>query len=78
MIPNPFGEMLTLDYQTEYSGTINISLIDLTGRVFYRESVEGAAGRYNKMLSTRNLASGMYLLRIQQGEKVLVKRVVKN
>ncbi|MDX2247123.1 MAG: T9SS type A sorting domain-containing protein [Bacteroidia bacterium] len=77
IMPVPFKDELTLNFHTEYSGRLQIQLIDLTGRVFYTQSKELRAGVHNHTFSTDEIAAGIYLVKIQQGVKTVVKRVVK-
>lgn len=77
IMPIPFSETLTVSFYTEYSGNLSISLIDLTGRTFYQKPMEVREGKHSETLSTDKIAAGIYLLKLQQGGKVLVKRVVK-
>lgn len=75
--PNPFNDQLRVSFHTEITGTATLSLIDMAGRVFYSKQETVRPGLSQTTLPTGTIPAGMYLLRIQQGGKTVVKRVAK-
>jgi hypothetical protein len=65
--PNPFAEILNMDFFLDSAGQINIQLIDLRGRriLSFSETAE-TAGKYSYRIDPRNFVvnAGIYLLRI--------------
>ncbi|MGI4870485.1 MAG: beta strand repeat-containing protein [Janthinobacterium lividum] len=59
--PNPAAATTQLDLRQLPAGTYQVSLLDLTGRVVLRQSVEGAG---QTALSLDALASGSYLVQV--------------
>ncbi|OYU97078.1 MAG: hypothetical protein CFE21_01965 [Bacteroidetes bacterium B1(2017)] len=70
--PNPFADEITINASAP-SQVINAEVIDITGKIKMSESNEGSVN-----IDTRNLAQGIYFIRINHGETVLVKRIIKN
>jgi hypothetical protein len=77
--PNPVSDgslhiTLTLDKITD----LTISLLDLTGKIIQLQTMKGIPGYNDLLFNTRHLATGMYLLNIQNGkESVNLKVAVK-
>jgi len=72
--PNPVGETLFLDLNTQSSSTALAEIIDLQGRIILTESIGLLAGRNLISISTGTLCKGMYLLRISTEGRMLVQR----
>ncbi len=79
-MPNPFNSVTTIRYYLPTASRINLSLFDVQGRLV-DAFVEGnkAVGMHNFTLSSGELSSGLYLLRLQtesqiQTEKLLLLR----
>lgn len=68
--PNPFSDVVTVQSGNDM---INAEIVDLNGRV---KSTASGFGSVN--LDTRELSSGIYFVRIQQGETTTVKRIIRN
>ena len=69
--PNPFGE--TLNIKVESSGLTKVTVMDIIGKVVY--SAEFADKAYP--INTSNLKTGIYILKVLNGNKTNVIRVVK-
>lgn len=71
--PNPFTNSIRVELSSPQKNTSQISIIDLQGRVlkslFTKEQ--------NTSLNLAELATGIYFLRIQNGNAIITKRVVK-
>ncbi|MDP8237787.1 MAG: T9SS type A sorting domain-containing protein [Candidatus Hatepunaea meridiana] len=74
--PNPFNSITRLDFSLEAAGTTSLSLYDLSGRNV-RQIANGwmASGRHITTLKAENLPSGVYLVKLQSGDKTAVKKV---
>jgi len=76
--PNPASDELTVNYQLEKSAVVNIYLIDLQGKqhmVLNKET--NATGIQTESLNISHLPPGVYFLRLQAGNEVVTKKVVK-
>lgn len=77
--PNPFTGQLKVAFELIGDAAITISIMDQTGRLVFSQ-VEGEVllkGRQEVNLNTSNLSAGMYYIRVQSGDKLAVKKVVK-
>jgi uncharacterized delta-60 repeat protein len=77
--PNPFSDLLTLNLVPGNSeGKINVKLTTLTGKTVYKQELKVANGNQKfEFAVPSQLASGMYLLRVQHQEKLTVLKVIK-
>ena len=76
--PNPASDELTINYQLKKSAVVNINLIDLQGKqhmVLNKET--NAMGIQTESLNISHLPPGVYFLRLQAGNDVVTKKVVK-
>ena len=79
--PNPFNPETTITYQLREATSVSISIYNLKGARI-RALVQGlqAAGNHSTLWdgkdgSGRNVASGVYLARIEAGRKVEVRKM---
>jgi len=76
--PNPASDKLTINYQLKKSAVVNINLIDLQGKqhmVLNKEA--NAMGIQTESMDISHLPPGVYFLRLQAGNDVVTKKVVK-
>ena len=76
--PNPASSFATVEYNVgTRASNVNIMLTDLMGRNI-QSLVQGLqpAGKQSASVSTANVASGTYLVRVQVGDKVSTRKVV--
>jgi hypothetical protein len=75
--PNPFNPTTTLDYAIPEDAHVSLRLFDLLGReVLTLVNEAQKAGRYSVPLDASQLASGVYIYRIQAAGFVNVKRMM--
>lgn len=70
--PNPFADEITINASAPEQ-VINAEVIDITGKIKMSASNAGSVN-----IDTRDLAQGIYFIRINHGETLLVKRIIKN
>ena len=70
--PNPFNSYVTIPYQIEVPGELNMSIFDILGKQIISSSTyRSGAGKYSFHWDGKNndgvdCASGMYIVRISQ------------
>ncbi len=69
---NPFNESVQLKLDRNYNGTINI--YNLLGEVIFSEAIN----HNNITRATKEWTNGLYIIRLQTQEGVMVKKVVKD
>jgi len=76
--PNPASDELTINYQLKKSAVVNINLIDLQGKQHMALNKEAnAMGIQTESMNISHLPPGVYFLRLQSGNDVVTKKVVK-
>jgi 5-hydroxyisourate hydrolase-like protein (transthyretin family) len=75
--PNPFNPTTVISFQSPVANHIRIMVYDLLGRevaVLMDEKKE--PGRYEVRFDGKNLASGVYLYRMQAGQYVETRKLL--
>ena len=72
--PNPVADALYIDYILAESGTVEISVLDLQGRVIETKSQDLQEGMQHQAYDTQNLAAGTYLIMVSNNGQRSVKR----
>jgi hypothetical protein len=72
--PNPTEQSITITLEKVTKGNTIMELTDIQGRALLQREITEEKTNVN----LQNFPAGTYLLRVLQGEKVLVKKVVKN
>lgn len=82
--PNPVNTLTTIDYETEETGKVEITVIDINGKQLANLfSGTKPKGKHQQKLNsngfaTNKLANGMYLLQITVNGKRKVEKMIKN
>jgi hypothetical protein len=80
--PNPFNPVTTIEYRIPAAGTsrdlsVQLKIYDLLGQeVATLVNEQQSAGSYEVKFDASNLASGIYLYKIQAGEFTSVKKLM--
>lgn len=72
--PNPVNETLYLDLNGSFTGTAEVEIIDMQGRILSKEKVKSLGIKNQISISTSNITKGVYLLRIQKPGLVPIQR----
>lgn len=73
IFPNPAKDKVYVNYTASGSG--NIMLVDLQGKVLYNEQVVKASG--TTTINMESLASGVYIVKVITGNESYIQKVVK-
>jgi hypothetical protein len=75
--PNPFNPSTTIKYQMPEGGIVTLKIYDILGKeVKTLVNEQKAAGRYEVNFNASNLASGVYIYRIQVNDFVSAKKLM--
>ena len=74
--PNPTKDIINIKLNSLSDKNIVIKIFDIQGRVilFSEEPVEGSI--FTKEIDTNNIASGIYILSVSQGNRKVAKKIV--
>lgn len=74
--PNPsMGDNTTVSIQSTESQNLNISVVDMTGRVVYSEAHNIVVGQNNLNIPSGNFAQGMYQVMISSDNGTIVEKL---
>jgi len=78
IFPNPITSAINLEYELAQKANIKISIYDHLGREI-RILTQGpqSVGKHRAIFDISTLPSGIYLCRLQVGDRVMVERLVK-
>ena len=74
--PNPTSEMITIEFSQEEKIKTSISIMDLNGKVVFKENLGKFTGTYTKNVDLKPFGTGTYLINIKKGKDVTSHKVV--
>ncbi|UCF64334.1 MAG: M20/M25/M40 family metallo-hydrolase [bacterium] len=75
--PNPFNPVTTIAYQLPVESAVKLTLFDLNGRkIAELVNQSQAAGYYRVKFNGNGLASGIYIYRLEAGDRVQSRKMV--
>ena len=75
--PNPFNPSTTIKYTIPITGHVSLKVFDILGKeITTLVSSEKSAGTYEVVFNASNLASGVYVYRLQAGNAVQAKKML--
>lgn len=76
VFPNPTNELVNIDYSFEETSTVQISIIDATGRIVSsRKEQKKAAGKYSETAILPS--SGIYFIRMRIDNNIYIKKLIR-
>ncbi|MFZ1331353.1 MAG: PKD domain-containing protein [Flavobacteriales bacterium] len=75
--PNPVADVITLSLLSTTSGRLDVSILDLDGRLINTSSNTVSSGKNSITVPVEQLESGMYVVRISDGKTTVSRRFVK-
>ena len=73
--PNPATANFHLKLSNNYRGNVQLQLFDLTGRLIQKQEFRKTETQLQSSINVANLPTGMYLLRVQQGKKMVMQKL---
>lgn len=77
VFPNPVHDQLTIRINNDQTGTMLVQLTDAYGAIRGAYNFSKTAGFTQVNLSTANLTSGVYFVRIQIGNRSEIRKIIK-
>ena len=74
--PNPAQDEVTVTFLLKETGSAQVRLLDLQGRVQQQHTYKGVAGQNERVLRVGSLATGLYAVEVSfEGQRVIQKLV---
>jgi hypothetical protein len=74
--PNPTTGVLSVDFETLSGGNLEVRVLDLAGRVVTRNTIAISAGSNSFSVDLSSNPAGIYMLQLQEGERVETVKVI--
>jgi Secretion system C-terminal sorting domain len=78
VFPSPTNNEATIDFSTIEKGTVELSVVDVLGRVVFQKNVSVTEGGYFEKINVAGFANGTYFVRLKSGLNFDTARFVKN
>lgn len=75
-LPNPSNGNFSLQFEVKKKADMVISLLNITGQEVYRKTYPGFIGKFSEQFSVNKISSDAYLLKIQHGSKVYLRKIL--
>ena len=75
--PNPFHDNLTLQGTSDRHDEIIIELFDLFGKLVWSKDITAYGSFWNVYIEAHSFTSGTYVMRVQQGNQVWTRKLIK-
>ena len=72
MYPNPSSGIFSVRLDSDKEGTVEYTVMEMNGKILRTISAQP----YEELQVQLNVASGVYMVKVQQGEYVEMKRVI--
>ncbi len=77
IFPNPAKDEVKVSFDAIGSGEMTLRLLDITGKEIISEEYDNLNGRVDQIINIGNLADGVYMIEVSNGELKAVKRLIK-
>ncbi len=74
--PNPNNGVFNVQFTVDTRDDLDMSLINVVGQTVYKVRYPDFVGSFSQQINAGNLASGVYILKIVQGKKTYVKKLL--
>jgi len=78
MYPNPAKGMVNIEINISLASTIDMQVLDITGRIVYAERVSVIKGQNIKHINLSNLTQGIYILSLKNDNFNFNKKLILN
>ena len=76
LFPNPAKDVLNLHFTMNDLNDVEITLYDLQGRKVKRVLYNNQSQKFEQSISTKDVASGIYLIKVNSGNKSMTKKLI--
>lgn len=75
--PNPAGSFANIKFDSQNNDKVNVEVFDLNGRKVLSNMFDANGGMFQGTLNIEALSSGVYMVKVNQGDKQAVAKLVK-
>ena len=75
IFPNPNDGSFTIKLNSSSGNNINVEVYDVRGRAIFK-NVYATSANFNENISLKNVQSGMYLVKVSDGEREVTRKVI--
>ncbi|WNM19927.1 zinc-dependent metalloprotease [Flavobacterium capsici] len=75
LYPNPNNGNFNISFNSNSTNKINVGVFDIRGRSVFSNDYQNN-GFFNETINLSNIQSGIYLVKVQDGEKQITKKIV--
>jgi hypothetical protein len=76
--PNPTRNLLTISVRSESSETLNLELLNSSGKIIFTDKYKYAGQNYKHQLDLKYVPNGIYFLRVYNSQVRKTLKVIKN
>ena len=78
LFPNPVIDELKVSFQSAGTGSLQVDIMDVQGKVLHQQSINSSNGTNLFSINIAQLPQGLYLCRLQNGNKLETIKFLKN
>lgn len=75
IFPNPNPGVFTIKLNSSSNNNINIDVYDIRGRAIFQKFYNNTSN-FNQLINLNNVQSGMYLVKVSDGERETIKKII--
>ena len=76
--PNPTTGIISLEYHSNESKTLQVKLMNTEGRVIFTEITDKFKGTYSTKIDLSTFSKGIYFVQFVSDDKVVTKKIILN
>jgi hypothetical protein len=76
VFPNPASDQLAWKVKSNEASSMNVSLIDVNGKVVFNKTISGKIASYQDTLSLDSFSNGVYTLQLKTNNGIQSQKVV--
>lgn len=76
--PNPNNGVFTIQFDQNEKMKTKVEILDAQGKVVFQDKLGKFSGEYKKEVDIKSNGPGMYIINIQQGDKINTNKVIVN
>ncbi|WP_046756505.1 reprolysin-like metallopeptidase [Kordia jejudonensis] len=74
--PNPSKGRFTVNFTSSSTEKVTITVFDIRGRSIFEKKYDSTTSNFNEELNVSSASAGMYIVRVNDGERVSVKKII--